>query len=958
MSPLHADAMQGIRRIAASRMVAEKWVRPLLWLAGALFAALSATYPAPRIAWAGTVTIVDGPNTPPVNGVYTDGYIQAQLATNDLIITTTGAPGQVDEIRVLKTAVISWTTGSALVLNSAGTIVVTGTIQHDGPANGAGGLSLLASTDPSGAVTVGTGAQSGGVAVGSRHGLTRVHAGNLVLQGGASGTVPFALLGFRAFDEGAAYTVTGPISVTVSQNITAVGGIDDYAFVQIGHGGAINVDASPPSGQFTGNIDVDAGGNASFIAGEGAYAYAQLGNGGVFASGNHGGNHTLKVDGDVTFQGNGRFTYAQFGNGAILAEGDMSGSHQLNAGGDVTFLSGDGDYAYTQMGNGGNNTVGNHSGNHTLNADGNVTFQAGAGFAFAYAHLGNGGYEADGNHSGGHTVNAAGNVTFLGGLAFAQLGNGGDHTDGNHSGDHQLNADGNVSFRAGTINDAYALLGNGGNFAAGSHSGDHVLNSGGDVTFQGGFVFAQLGNGGFNADGNHSGDHALNASGDVTFEGGDDNYGNAQMGNGGSGVDGNQSGDNRLDAGGDVILQGGTRAFTFAQFGSGGALAKGNLGGSLALTTTGSLTMTAGSGSDAYAMLGHGGDIEVITAAMTSGVRAGDIRVHVGDTAVFSGSQVGHVTISGTLSITQGNTLIGVSQNNPAPSGSGELLVMGVTTTTFSSAPEDELRFYLPREDSQQVPLNATFNGATFATANTIPPAQLAGEALFGEGPYIEPYSFYVGLELAALTITKTVVGAAPGSAWQFAGSGAIGSFTLPAGGGSKSFAGLIPATYTISETTQAGYISEIACSNGASGTESVSVSLAAGVSVGCIFTNTKSSTPTGGVVGLVFEDGNGDGLPDAGEGLAGVTVTLESEAGVAAALTLTDVTDNNGEYGFANVPVGNYPLRFDPPVGYTSIDDAQVTVVSGQTVNAPDREAVKEGTGGAGTLYLPALQR
>jgi hypothetical protein len=108
----------------------------------------------------------------------------------------------------------------------------------------------------------------------------------------------------------------------------------------------------------------------------------------------------------------------------------------------------------------------------------------------------------------------------------------------------------------------------------------------------------------------------------------------------------------------------------------------------------------------------------------------------------------------------------------------------------------------------------------------------------------------------------------------------------------------------------------------------------------------------------LVFEDGNGDGQPDAGEGLEGVTVTLESEAGVAAALTLSDVTDNNGEYGFANLPVGNYSLTFDPPASYESIEDTEVTVVAGQTVNAPNREAVKEGTGGAGTLYLPALQR
>ena len=49
--------------------------------------------------------------------------------------------------------------------------------------------------------------------------------------------------------------------------------------------------------------------------------------------------------------------------------------------------------------------------------------------------------------------------------------------------------------------------------------------------------------------------------------------------------------------------------------------------------------------------------------------------------------------------------------------------------------------------------------------------------------------------------------------------------------------------------------------------------------------------------------DENGNDQPDTGEGLQGVTVTLQSEAGVVIALALTDVTDANGEYGFADVP-------------------------------------------------------
>lgn len=54
-----------------------KGARLLVWLAGAVFAVLMAAWLAPSSVQAGTVTIVDGPNTQPVSGVFTDGYIQA-----------------------------------------------------------------------------------------------------------------------------------------------------------------------------------------------------------------------------------------------------------------------------------------------------------------------------------------------------------------------------------------------------------------------------------------------------------------------------------------------------------------------------------------------------------------------------------------------------------------------------------------------------------------------------------------------------------------------------------------------------------------------------------------------------------------------------------------------------------------------------------------------------------------
>lgn len=614
------------------------------WLAGALLVVLSAALFTPLTAQAGTITIVDGPAaTLPVDGVYTDGYIQEYLAiTGSLTLTTTAVVTGSDEIRMLDGAVIKWTTGNTLTLDAGSSIVVSGTIQQDGPLESPGGVRLLVTGAPTGAVIIGTGAQTTGVAVGSRHGLTRIQAGNLALTGGSSGAQPFAQVGFRAVDKDATYTVTGAISVTVSQNVTATGSITDYAYAQIGHGG-------------------------------------------------------FGVDGDL--------------------RGDLS------------------------------------------------------------------------------------------------------------------------------------------------------------------------------------------------------------------------------------------------------------------LINQGSLHVTAGSGEDAYGMIGHGSDLRVNPGVQGEGNRAGDIEVRVGETAVFSGSQVGHLSESGVLSVTAGNTLLGVSRNDPFSTGSGQFLITGVQTTSFTSAPTTnggELRFYLPRQASQQTPLNTTFNDDTFVVTNTIPITQLAGFAPFGAGSYLPDYSFYLGgqpdlaivkgaepagplhpgdvltytvsfsntgnvtatnvvlndllptlltgtvatllpdsgvvisqtagapnfgwnisdlgpgqggqvllatnllttgLSLGAtftntaainatgditltnntatvsrtliagatLTVTKVVTGAAPSNAWQYTGTGDIGSFTLPAAGGSTVITGLLPTTYTITETVQTGFTAVAACTDGASGSNSVQVTLAPAVAVGCVFTNTAA---------------------------------------------------------------------------------------------------------------------
>ena len=90
----------------------------------------------------------------------------------------------------------------------------------------------------------------------------------------------------------------------------------------------------------------------------------------------------------------------------------------------------------------------------------------------------------------------------------------------------------------------------------------------------------------------------------------------------------------------------------------------------------------------------------------------------------------------------------------------------------------------------------------------------------------------------ASLTIVKEVVGAAPGADWSF--SGDLGAFTLPAAGGEETFSGLTPGSFTVTETAVSGYMAEVSCDNGASGTNSVTVALGSGADVTCTFVNTE----------------------------------------------------------------------------------------------------------------------
>lgn len=100
-------------------------------------------------------------------------------------------------------------------------------------------------------------------------------------------------------------------------------------------------------------------------------------------------------------------------------------------------------------------------------------------------------------------------------------------------------------------------------------------------------------------------------------------------------------------------------------------------------------------------------------------------------------------------------------------------------------------------------------------------------------------------------------------------------------------------------------------------------------------------AVPPGIVSGTVFQDANGNGIVDNGEGLVGVRLVLQSNGVSVAQIT----TSANGNYSFTNV-AGNYSVRLDSstvPAGYTL-----VAVANGTTVNPAN---VSLSTGGVSVL-------
>lgn len=142
------------------------------------------------------------------------------------------------------------------------------------------------------------------------------------------------------------------------------------------------------------------------------------------------------------------------------------------------------------------------------------------------------------------------------------------------------------------------------------------------------------------------------------------------------------------------------------------------------------------------------------------------------------------------------------------------------------------------------------------------------------------------------LTIVKSVVGPAPASNWQFTSS-ALGNFSLPAAGGSKSFTDLPAGGYTVSETAVPGYKSSVTCvPGGESGSGSISVTLAPNQQKTCTFTNT-AQLGTIKVIQQVKPAGTQGPAPWSFTGTLGTF----------------QIDKSGGEKAFANKPAGSFTI-------------------------------------------------
>ncbi|MHC9086687.1 SdrD B-like domain-containing protein [Luteimonas sp. RIT-PG2_3] len=208
--------------------------------------------------------------------------------------------------------------------------------------------------------------------------------------------------------------------------------------------------------------------------------------------------------------------------------------------------------------------------------------------------------------------------------------------------------------------------------------------------------------------------------------------------------------------------------------------------------------------------------------------------------------------------------------------------IAGIDLTTPGSSSVDNL--------FGEIPLNSSISGRVWSDANN---DGLIDASETGIGNVVVRLT---GTDLAGNTITREVT-------------------TQP--DGSYAFTELPPGTYTITEPEQpAGTLNgtTVAGSGGGTATPPTSTpSVISGITLGVgeqVGDNNFGEIPAGSISGRVYNDGNNNGVIDAGEGgYANVSVVLTGSNDLGETISVTLTTDSEGRYRFDDLRPGTYTV-------------------------------------------------
>jgi filamentous hemagglutinin family protein len=289
------------------------------------------------------------------------GAITGSLVTSNVVIATNSVGTGNGDIFV--NAPLLYSSANSLSLLAHRHIVGNASIQNAG----VGDVSLVAGWDgftgaagsafdvirsnpasfgnASGTITIGTGNQTGGVAIGSRFGKTNAAASGMTLTGSGAANRAYAQLGYAtAYSSGA--NVAGSIQVVLRDNLVITGGESNFSYAQIGHGG----DSS--QGSFAGDIGLDVGGTVQITGGVN-FAYAQVGHGGQSTQGAMSGDVTIRTASLNITGGTRPNAFVMIGHGDAVggSSGARSGAIRINVGGEGTLMNGPASNAIWMIGN-------------------------------------------------------------------------------------------------------------------------------------------------------------------------------------------------------------------------------------------------------------------------------------------------------------------------------------------------------------------------------------------------------------------------------------------------------------------------------------------------------------------------------------------------------------------------------------------------------------------------------